>query len=245
MLDWQGILPHLEELRGRFLKCLGLFGLVFVIGYIFSDHIFQGLVKPLALAYEGNAASRRLIYTGVTEVFTTYIRTAAFCALCVTLPYVATHVWFFVTPGLYQHERKIFRICAFLTPFLFWFGILFSYFWVLPIACRFFVSFEVPSHFGNMAIHMEPRVHEYLSFVINLSLAFGICFQLPALLVIFVKSGLLSKESIVKQWRIFVAVITALAAIITPPDIVSMLALILPLLTLYGLSIMVLHFISR
>ncbi|MCX7337951.1 MAG: twin-arginine translocase subunit TatC [Alphaproteobacteria bacterium] len=237
----QPLMDHLIELRQRLIYALCGFFLMFAVCYYFSEAIFQFLVHPLANILQSKGGSRRLIYTGLTEAFLTYIKVAAFSAAFVSFPVIATQVWLFVAPGLYQNEKKIFVSLLAATPLLFFLGAAFAYFVIFPTAYQFFLSFESPGINGSLPIELEAKVNEYLSFVMRLIFAFGICFELPVILTLMASIGVVSHQSLIQRWRIAVVVIFVIAAFITPPDILSMLGLALPLIILYGLSIIMIR----
>jgi len=231
------LLEHLIELRKRLIYILIAFFLTFAVCYNFSEEIFQFLVKPLAALLQEKGAGRRLIYTGLTEAFLTYIKVAAFAASLIAFPLIASQVWMFIAPGLYQNERKLFISLLVATPILFVLGAIFAYTVIFPAAYQFFLSFESSAAIGSLPIQFEAKVNEYLSFVMRLIFAFGICFEMPIVLTLLASIGVVSRQSLIEKWRIAVLLIFIVAAVITPPDVLSMLGLALPLIILYGLSI--------
>ncbi|RZI46105.1 twin-arginine translocase subunit TatC [Candidatus Finniella inopinata] len=237
------LLDHLLELRKRLIYSLIGFVIVFSICYVYSENIFQFLVRPLAQLLQTKGGGRRLIYTGLTEAFLTYIKVAAFAAAFISFPLMAIQVWRFIAPGLYHNERNLFIGLLATTPVLFLLGAGFAYTIIFPTAYEFFLSFE--SNAGHLPIQLEAKVNEYLSFVMRLIFAFGICFELPVVLTLLASVGLITAETLVNKWRIAVVVIFAISAFITPPDIVSMLGLALPLIMLYGFSIMMVKVLAK
>ncbi|MBI1954516.1 MAG: twin-arginine translocase subunit TatC, partial [Proteobacteria bacterium] len=187
----------------------------------------------------------KMIYTGVTEVFLTYIKVSLFSAAFISFPLIVIQIWRFIAPGLYFEEKKIFFPLLIATPVLFLLGAAFAYFFVFPLAYEFFLSFEIPGSTGTLPIQLEARVSEYLSFVMRLIFAFGICFELPVILMILASIGVVTSTKLKKQWRFAIIGIFILAAFITPPDILSMIALALPLIFLYGLSILMVRVIEN
>ncbi len=231
------LLEHLIELRQRLIYAMIGFFIAFAVCYAFSEEIFQFLVKPLAKLLQAKSEGRRLIYTGLTEAFLTYIKVAAFAASFIAFPVIATQLWLFIAPGLYQNEKKLFVILASATPVLFITGAAFAYTVIFPTAYQFFLSFETAASAGTLPIQLEAKVNEYLSFVMRLIFAFGVCFELPVVLTLLASIGVVTRQSLIQKWRIAILIIFVIAAFITPPDILSMLGLALPLIILYGLSI--------
>lgn len=240
----QPIFEHLIELRQRLIYSLLAYFAVFCLCYYNSEIIFQFLVQPLEdlLKQKG---SRRLIYTGLTEAFLTYVKVAAYSAAFVSFPVVAIQVWRFMAPGLYRDEKKIFLGLLAATPILFFVGALFAYYIVFPAAYSFFLSFETVGANGHLPIELEAKVNEYLSFVIRLVFAFGISFELPVVLTLLASIGVITSSALISKWRIAVVAIFAIAALITPPDMLSMIGLAIPLIVLYGLSILMVRFVER
>ena len=244
-LKKQPLLTHLLELRRRLVYALISFLFFSFICYFYAQPIFSFLVQPLADVIHQAGQDRRLIYTGLTEAFVTYIKIAAFSGGVLSFPFMATQLWLFVAPGLYKHERGLFLPLLIATPFLFLAGALFAYYIVFPTAYSFFLSFETPGTPGGLPIQLEAKVNEYLSFVMRLIFAFGISFELPVLLTLLASTKRLTASYLVAKWRFAVVGIFTLAAFITPPDIFSMLALAFPLILLYGISILMVRVVER
>lgn len=228
---------HLIELRQRLLYCVIFFFLSFCISYFFSEAIFQFLVAPLAKIFKAEDG-RRLIYTGLTEAFVTYMKVAFFTAAFVTFPLTALQTWKFIAPGLYKHERQVFLPFLLATPALFLIGAGFAYYIILPNAWAFFLSFETPGLPGQLPIQLEARVHEYLSLVMQLVMAFGISFQLPVVLILLARIGIITTSGLQKNRKYSFLFIMIASAFLTPPDVLSMIGLALPLYGLYELSVL-------
>src|SRR5690348_589126 len=230
------LLDHLIELRSRLMWSFGAIILTFIVCYQFKELIYRFLAAPLADIFAGEPG-RKMIFTGLTEAFFTYVKVSFWAAICVSFPVIATQVWKFVAPGLYKTERRAFLpyLCA--TPALFILGASLAYFVVIPMAFRFFLSFETPEGAGGLPIVSEPKVNEYLSLVMTLLFAFGVAFQLPVLLTLMARAGLVSSAGLLSKWRYAVVGMFAVAAVLTPPDIVSQVSLAVPLILLYFLSI--------
>jgi sec-independent protein translocase protein TatC len=240
----QPLLAHLIELRQRLIYSLVGFFVIFAVCYAYSQEIFTFLVAPLAALLQ-KKSGHRLIYTGLTEAFLTYIKVAAFAAAFLSFPLVATQLWLFIAPGLYRQERKVFLPLLMATPVLFLLGAAFAYYIIFPNAYAFFLSFEAPGSTGQLPIQLEPKVNEYLSFVMRLVFAFGVSFELPVLLVLLANVRMVTAKALTAKWRFAVVGIFASAAIITPPDILSMIGLAIPLIILYGLSILMVVWVEH
>lgn len=236
------LLDHLTELRGRLIKAFVAIAIAFVLCYVFAGQIYAVLVHPYArVVGEGH----RMIYTAPQEAFFTHVRVAIFGALFLAFPIIASQIWMFVAPGLYKHERKAFFPFLFATPVLFLMGASLVYFVILPLAMRFFVSFETPGGPGTLPIQLEARVSEYLTLAMTLIMAFGACFQLPVLLTLLARVGLTSAEGLKRKRRYAIVIVFVVAAILTPPDPVSQISLALPLLLLYEGSIVLVRITER
>jgi sec-independent protein translocase protein TatC len=230
------LFEHLVELRQRLLYSILAFLGAFIVAYYFHQPIFNFLVEPLNRVFEGQEG-RRMIFTAPTEAFFTYIKVAFFAACAISFPLVANQIWLFVAPGLYRNEKDAFLPFLVATPVMFTAGSALLYYAVLPVALKFFASFEVPSVEGQLPIQLEAKMSEYLSLVMTLIFAFGLSFQLPVLLLLLVRVGILSAQTLAEKRRYAVVGCVAFAGIVTPPDVFSQLSLAVPMYLLYEASI--------
>ena len=240
----QPLLVHLVELRSRLIKTMIMITILFVIFYFFADSIYNFLVQPYADAVEGEEG-RRLIFTALHETFFTYIKVALFASLFISLPFLLIQLWIFVAPGLYKNEKSVVVPYLLATPILFILGSALVYYLIMPLAIKFFLSFESMGGNGALPIQLEAKVNEYLSLIMRLILAFGLCFQLPVALTLMARVGFVSSESLRKNRKYVIVGVFAVAAILTPPDPISQIGLGIPILLLYELSIIAVSFIEK
>ncbi len=235
-LPQQPLIAHLIELRRRLVISMLAFLAASVGCYFFAGHIYAFLVRPLAEAF-ANPEQRRLIYTGLTEAFVSYMRLSVFAGFFVAFPVIAAQLYLFLAPGLYKTERRALIPYLAAAPLLFLAGAAFAYYFIFPAAWHFFLSFEAPAAAGTLPIQLEAKVSDYLTIVMHLMIAFGLSFQLPIILVLLVRSGAVSVDTLRRGRRYAIVIIVAIAAVITPPDVFSQIALSVPLYLLYELSI--------
>ena len=236
---------HLSELRSRLIKSFVFLFLIFLISYFFSAEIYRFLVQPYSEAVLSNQLDRRLIFTALHEAFLTYLKVAFFAALFISSPVFITQLWKFIAPGLYKNEKKALLPFLIATPILFILGGSLVYYLIMPVAIKFFLTFESVAQPDMIAIQLEAKVNEYLSLVMRLIFAFGISFQLPVILSLLARIGVIDSEYLKTRRKYIIVIIFAFAAILTPPDPITQIGLALPLLFLYELSILTVKFIER
>lgn len=236
------LIEHLIELRQRLLYSIVGLLLTFFVTYYFAEEIFGFLVAPLA---DQLGHGRRMIYTSLTETFFTYIKVAFFAALFLSFPIIANQIYKFVAPGLYSNERGAFLPYLIASPVLFFLGGAMLYFFIMPLAWHFLLSFESPGVAGGLPIELEAKVGEYLSLVMKLIFAFGIFFQMPVAITLCARAGLVSAATLAKRRKYAIVIMFVLAAVLTPPDVISQLGLAVPGLALYEISIVMARMIER
>ena len=240
--DEQTIWTHFAELRRRVIYIILVLNIFVILGYEYADDIFQILTLPLRQAVK-DPSQTFFIFTNLTEPFMTYMKLSFYVGFFCTLPFILLQIWFFVAPGLYRHERH--NAWGFLvaSPVLFIAGACLAYFFVLPLAWSFFLSFG--SSTGPFAIHVQPKVSEYFSLVIGFLLAFGLAFQLPVVLTLLAKFGIVTSGFLTRFRKLAIILAFVIGAILTPPDVLSQTSLALPLILLYEGSILVIRRIEK
>jgi sec-independent protein translocase protein TatC len=240
------LLDHLMELRTRLLWSVGAFVIAFVLCYYFSAQIYGFLAQPLAdILQKQGGGERRMIFTALYEAFFTYLKVAFFGAVFFSFPMWATQLWLFVAPGLYRSEKKAVYPFLIASPFLFVAGAALAYYFIFPLAWSFFITFETPPGEGALPIQLEAKVSEYLSLVMQMILAFGVAFQLPVLLTLLCRVGILDVATLKKGRRYAIVGMFVVAAVLTPPDVISQVGLAVPLLALYEISILAATWMAR
>lgn len=230
------LLEHLVELRRRLMWSVVALLVAFLICFYFAQPIFNFLAQPLVNVW-GPDTHRRMIYTAMHEQFFTQVKVAFFAAFCFSFPIIAGQIYAFVAPGLYKHEKSAFVPFLIATPVLFAIGSAFVYYFVLPVAWKFFIGFEQTGAAGGPVIELEAKVSEYLSLIMRLIFAFGLSFELPVILTLLVKAGLTSSQGLRQKRRYAIVLAFIAAAILTPPDPLSQIGLAVPIILLYEISI--------
>ena len=236
---------HLTELRSRLVKSIVYLFIFFIVCYFFAENIYSFLVAPYAEAVKDDEVNRRMIFTALHETFITYLKVAFFAAIFITSPIILTQIWKFVAPGLYKNEKRALLPYLIATPTLFLLGGMLVYYLIMPLAIKFFLSFETTTQFTNLPIQLEAKVNEYLSLIMRLIFAFGISFQLPVLLSLLARVGFIDSQYLKKRRKYVIIIIFSVAAILTPPDPITQIGLGIPLLILYELSILSVRLIEK
>ena len=240
-----GFISHITELRSRLIHSFIFLFVFFIFCYFFAEYLYGFLVEPYAQAVKNDSIERRLIFTALQETFLTYLKVAFFASFFVTSPFILIQIWKFIAPGLYDHEKIAIMPYLVITPILFFLGGALVYYLIMPLAIKFFLSFESTGLVTNLPIQLEAKVNEYLSLIMKLIFAFGLSFQLPVILSLLARVGVVDSEFLKTRRKYVVVIIFTTAAILTPPDPITQIGLAIPLLILYELSIFSVRLIEK
>ena len=226
---------HLKELKNRTILTVISFFISFTICYFFATEIFYFLLKPLEeVLIQNNLEDKRIIFTSLPEAFISYVKLSFFSGLIICMPIILSQAYIFIAPGLYKQEKRQLLPFFILSPILFILGAALLFYFIMPLAWQFFLNFEA---IGNIPIELEAKMDQYISLTLKMIIAFGLAFQFPLVLILLNKAGVLSREFLEKKRKIWLIIILIIAAIITPPDIISQIALAIPMYLLYEISI--------
>ncbi|MAJ34273.1 MAG: twin-arginine translocase subunit TatC [Candidatus Puniceispirillum sp. TMED52] len=239
------LLDHLTELRNRLAISMGLFLLLFIVCMIpygsasntIATQVQLFLQQPLANWFSANNLEGRMIFTALHEGFFTQIKVAFFTSLFVAFPFILVQVWRFIAPGLYKNERSAFLPFLIATPVLFLLGGAMVYYLVIPPAWNFFLGYQFSGTESSLPTEVEPRISEYLNLVMRLIFAFGVAFELPVVLMLLAKVGIVTVAGLKAKRRYAIVFSFVAAALLTPPDVITQVMLAVPVILLYELSI--------
>lgn len=239
------LLDHLMELRTRLLWSAVGFLSAFFVCFYFAQPIYDFLVIPFAKVMEEVGGTNRMIYTALTEAFFTQIKVGFFAAAFISFPVFASQLWLFIAPGLYKHEKGALAPFLMASPVLFIAGASFVYYFIMPLAWRFLLGFQTGVDEGVLPIQLEARVGDYLDLVMKLIFAFGVSFQLPVVLVLLARVGIISADGLAERRKYAIVGVFVFAAVVTPPDIISQIGLAIPMMLLYEISIYACRIVER
>ncbi|MGF1627174.1 MAG: twin-arginine translocase subunit TatC, partial [Alphaproteobacteria bacterium] len=239
------LMAHLVELRRRLMWSILAFIIAFGISFYFARDIYAFLARPLMDTLAARGQDTAMIYTALWEAFFTEIKVAFFAGICLAFPFIASQIWLFIAPGLYKREKMAFLPFLLATPVLFIAGAATVYYFIFPLAWDFFLSFQSDGSDGGVRQELLPKINEYLSIVMKMIFAFGLSFELPVLLGLMAKAGLVSAKGLASKRKYAIVIIVAVAAIITPPDVFSQVGLAIPLYGLFEVSIWLARMIEK
>jgi sec-independent protein translocase protein TatC len=223
---------HFTELKKRVMYIILFLSVTSMFGYYFVEDIYSFITHPLIAS---SAENRKVIYTGLAEVFLTYIKISFFFGFLISFPFICYQIYAFISPGLLKNEKKIVATSLLMAPILFYIGAIFMFYLVIPKAWSFFIGFEIRD--AAVPLLLEAKISEYISLVIQLIIAFGLAFEMPVIILILTSIGIFSSNLLINNKRYAIVLIFIFAGIVTPPDILSQIALAIPMILLYEVSI--------